>query len=126
VLVENEESSRARQCLEMILPYLSNAQHSIWPDERWTNALPESDPFVRDGELFIATKPIKAYWHKEQIKDPDLWESLRAAGFDSRVVNGRGPGGRQYSRSYWAVALAGCEEIRNEIETRRERAEEAS
>lgn len=97
---EEAEDSRSERAAVWLRDYcergLSNDRNA---------ACAAHDPFLFDGELFIALGPLTHWLRKvrgERMAEADIKQLLIAAGFERRTVNYiRDDGGKKSSRSYW-------------------------
>lgn len=104
VVVENHDSSYVQKVLGYLDSYLQEMRHRIPIEKNWQRAVAMNEPFVLDGELNIHIPSLVEHLSVRagmRIKDFELWEMMRLAGFKSHKVTAWIKG-KSICRSYWA------------------------
>jgi hypothetical protein len=108
-MVEDDEATRVGELREWLRAYVT-ATHR-WVGEKWLGALVNSDPFFRDGNLFVHAPTFTVFLKTklfEQVNKRDVLDRLRSVGFYSDDVTGRPvvQGKSQHrTRSYWRAPI---------------------
>ena len=100
---ENQELDRDHQIREWLRMYIRDI--SYFNDRNWPDALPNLDPFVRDGDLYVSVQNLYQFLYRslgERLDKSALYGYLGTIGFRRRQVTGpSGNGEARPSRSYW-------------------------
>lgn len=103
-IVANDQDSVEAQMTEWLRMYLPGQVNPR--DDEAHSALSGSLPFVKQGRQHVHAQHLQRHLKVELgvvVDKKEIWRGLRALGFTSGTVTGRGGDGKVRARSYWSI-----------------------
>jgi len=107
-VVDLVEDDRATETLGWVAEYIEG--RTVYPEDRWAEALPQREPFQRGEKVYVHSGEIQrhlAIVSDLRIEKRELLARLSEAGFETEKVTAWVPSAKQtIGRSYWAIEMA--------------------